>query len=318
MQIRADSVDAPRSSGITGQAGDGANLRPEASHCLMCGGQEHRVVFTELGIDILRCRGCGHVFSSFRADPHYSAFWGSEVAAGEHHYWSKARARMHRDFFKRFIAGRSGRLLDMGSELGFFLKAMERYQDWDAYGCEISPAAVRHARENLGLQNVICSPLQDADLPRASFDVITMWDVLDHILRPDPLLSHCNALLKNDGMLFIRTPNVATQLLRARVMTAVGGTKPDKGYLQGTDHPHHYSMRSIRALLERNGFVNVAFIHLHPIGSESGTGWRAALAGPIKNTGFQILRALAVCSGGHLNFDNLFVVARKGATAPSP
>ena len=145
-----------------------------------------------------------------------------------------------------------------------------------------------------------------------------MWDVLDHILRPDPLLSHCRTLLKNDGILFIRTPNVATQLLRARVMKAVGGIQPDKGYLQGTDHPHHYSMRSIRALLQRNGFANVAFIHLHPIGSESGIGWRASLAGPIKNTSFQILRALAVCSGGHLNFDNLFVVARKGAAAPSP
>jgi hypothetical protein len=145
-----------------------------------------------------------------------------------------------------------------------------------------------------------------------------MWDVLDHILRPDPLLGQCHALLKSDGMLFIRTPNVATQLLRARIMTAVGGTRPDKGYLQGNDHPHHYSMRSIRALLERNGFVNVTFIHLHPIGSESGIGWRAALAGPIKNTGFHILRALAVCSGGRLNFDNLFVVARKGAAAPSP
>ena len=47
MQSPVDSVDAPRSSGSTGQAGDGANLRPAALHCLMCGGEEHRVVFTE-------------------------------------------------------------------------------------------------------------------------------------------------------------------------------------------------------------------------------------------------------------------------------
>jgi len=68
-------------------------------------------------------------------------------------------------------------------------------------------------------------------------------------------------------------------------------------------------------LLARNGFANVTFIHLHPIGSESGTGWHPAVVSPIKNMGFQILRALAVCSGGYLNFDNLFVVARKGAAA---
>jgi SAM-dependent methyltransferase len=225
---------------------------------------------------------------------------------------------MHRDFFRRFIEGRSGRLLDMGSGLGFFVKAMAPYRDWDAYGCEISPAAVKYAREQLGLKNVICSPLQDADLPGASFDIITLWDVLDHILRPDPLLSHANALLKNDGILFIRTPNVATQLLRARIMKAIGGGTPPKGYLQGADHPHHYSMRSIRALLERNGFADVAFTHLHPIGSVSGTGWRAVVVGPLKGMSYQVLRALAVCSGGHLNFDNLFVIARKGTAASSP
>jgi hypothetical protein len=131
------------------------------------------------------------------------------------------------------------------------------------------------------------------------------------------LLSHCHALLKKDGILFIRTPNVATQLLRARIMKAAWGIQPGKTYLQGSDHPHHYSMRSIGRLLERNGFADLAFIHLHPIGSESGTGWRAALVSPIKNMCFQALRALAVCSGGSLNFDNLFVVARKGAAAPS-
>jgi 2-polyprenyl-3-methyl-5-hydroxy-6-metoxy-1,4-benzoquinol methylase len=282
----------------------------------MCSGARYQVVFTELGTDILRCTNCGHVFSSFRPDPHYSEYWGEEVAAGDHYYWSKARARMHRDFFERFIVGRSGRLLDMGCGLGFFIKAMAPYQEWDAYGCEISPAAVRHAREHLGLRNVICSPLEDADLPRGSFDIVTMWDVLDHIPEPDPVLSRCHALLKEGGTFFIRTPNVATQLVRSRIMQKV---QPDKRYLCATDHPHFYSVRSIRALLKRNGFARVSFMHLHPIGSMSETGWKAALAGPLKTMSFHGLRALSVCSGGHLNFDNLFVVARKGAAAtPSP
>lgn len=318
MRGPAESVDLSRSSRGAGGAVDGAELPPAELHCLMCSGVQHRTVFTEAGIDILRCETCGHVFSSFRADPHYSGFWGDEVAAGEHHYWSKARARMHRDFFERFIAGRSGRLLDMGSGLGFFLKAMAPYRDWEAHGCEISPAAVSHAREQLGLQNVVCSPLQDADLPRGSFDIITMWDVIDHIPRPDPLLGRCHALLKKDGLLFIRTPNVSVQLLRARLMRAMGGIRPGRKYLQASDHPHHYSMRSIEGLLHRNGFADVDFIHLHPV--ETGAaGWRGAFVNIAKSLCFQILRGLAVGSGGRLNFDNLFVVARKGgAAAPSP
>src|SRR5688572_17873358 len=108
MNNPVDGVDATRSSESSDEAADGKRLRPTPLYCLMCGGVHHRVVFTELGIDILRCKSCAHVLSSFRADPHYSGFWGSEVAPGVHHYWSKARARMHRDFFKRFIEGRSG------------------------------------------------------------------------------------------------------------------------------------------------------------------------------------------------------------------
>ncbi len=307
------------SAGLTGSSAQTADtgtppLAPLL--CLICSSLRHRAVFREAGIDILRCEDCGHVFSSFRADPHYSGYWGADVAPGEHYYWSKARTKMHRDFFQRFIVGRSGRLLDMGSGLGFFVKAAASHPGWDAHGCEISPAAVRFAREQLGLTNVVCSPLQDVDLPRASFDIITIWDVLDHILHPAPLLSCAHALLKQDGVLFIRTPNISVQLLRVRLLKAVGGIRSGTKYLQGADHAHHYSVRSIEELLHRNGFADVSFIHLHPI--ETGEGWRRPLVNGAKNLSFQALRALAVCSGGRLNFDNLFVVVRKATAAASP
>jgi 2-polyprenyl-3-methyl-5-hydroxy-6-metoxy-1,4-benzoquinol methylase len=295
--------------------GGTADPRPAPLRCLLCAGLQHRTVFTEVGIDILRCENCGHIFSSYRGDPHYTEYLGDDVPADEHFYWSKARAKMHHDFFDRFVKGKSGRLLDMGSGLGFFVKAMSAYPAWEAYGCEISPAAVRHAQNQLGLRNVVCSRLQDADFPRSSFDMITIWDVIDHIMHPDPLLSRCSTLLKNDGSLFIRTPNITVQLLRARLGQALDRGRTDTKYLQATDHFHHYSAGSIRKLLGRNGFTDVSFIHLHPIGSADSR--RAPFVDPIKNACFQGLRALDQCSGGRLNFDNLFVVARKGTAPPS-
>lgn len=279
--------------------------------CLICEGTKHRAVFTEKGVDILSCQNCGHVFSSFRGDPHYQGFWGESVAPGLPHYWSRARAKMHGDFFSRFIEGKSGKLLDMGSGLGFFVKAMSRFPAWDAHGCEISPAAVKYAREQLGLRQVTCSRLQDAHFERESFDVVTMWDVLDHIIQPDPLISHCNALLKQDGLLFIRTPNIALQLLRGRLLKALPDLGRDTTHLQPFDHFHHYSPHTIRILLERNGFTNVELIHLHPI--RTGSGWKAALINPAKAAWFHAVRALAVATRGQVNFDNLFIVARKGA-----
>jgi 2-polyprenyl-3-methyl-5-hydroxy-6-metoxy-1,4-benzoquinol methylase len=291
-------------------AGPKACPTPCEKGCLLCGGVLHDSIFNEFGVDILRCRQCRHVFSSFAANPHYDGFWGEEVAQENHLYWNKARAKMHQDFLRRFIAGRSGRLLDMGCGLGFFLKTLTAYPNWEGYGCEISPAAVHYARETLGLRNVIGGRLEDADFPQGSFDVITIWDVLEHLLQPEPLLRHCHALLREKGICFIRTPNIVVQLLRARLKRLVRGMQLDSPYLMARDHLHHYSMASIRRLLERNGFSRVEFVHLHPIDSVSGTFVRG-----IKDLGFEAVRALAAASGGCLNFDNLFVVAYKQGKA---
>jgi SAM-dependent methyltransferase len=275
--------------------------------CLLCGGLQHHPVFNEDGVDILRCRGCHHVFSSFAANPHYDGYWGEEIAEGDHFYWNQARSRMHQDFFRRFIVGRSGRLLDLGCGLGFFLKAMASFASWEAYGREISPAAARYARDTLGLTRITCGRLEEVDLPQSSFDIITLWDVLDHILRPDPILSSCHALLREGGICFIRTPNVFIQLPMARLKKLLWGPQPGMDSLQARDHLHHYSMPSIRRLLERNGFSHVQFVHLHPIQGDSVS--KSGLAPRVKNAWFETVRALAVVSRGRLNFDNLFALA---------
>jgi 2-polyprenyl-3-methyl-5-hydroxy-6-metoxy-1,4-benzoquinol methylase len=102
----------------------------------------------------------------------------------------------------------------------------------------------------------------DVELPPRSFDVITMWDVIDHILDPDPLFQRCHTLLRDGGMFFLRTPNVTVQLLRARINKLARGMRPNVNYLQAHEHAHHYSMSSIRKLLERNEFTRIQFVHL--------------------------------------------------------
>ena len=288
-------------------------LRQEVNprQCLLCGSLRHYPVFNESGIDILRCDECGHIFSSFPANPHHDEFWGDEVPEDEHYYWNRARSKMHQDFFQRFLTGRSGTLLDMGCGLGFFLKAMASYTSWEAHGCEISPAAVRYARDTLGLSNINCSRLEEVNLPLSSFDIITMWDVLEHILYPDPLLKHCFKLLRDGGICFIRTPNIEIQLQRARFLKLVKNVGIGHGfaYLQARDHMHHYSESSIRMLLERNGFTSIDFMHLNPIQSTSRS--KSLYVGGIKSVWFKIVRALAAITRGRLNLDNLFVVAFK-------
>ena len=277
--------------------------------CLMCGGTHFRSVFREGGVDIRRCCRCRHVSSSYVGDPHYAGFWGDEVAQCEHVYWNEARRRMHQDFFDRFVAGRSGRLLDMGCGLGFFLKRMTGYPAWDAYGCEISAPAVRYARDTLELQKVECARLEEAPWPAAFFNVITLWDVIDHILHPDMLLRHCHDLLATDGLCFIRTPNISIHLPRARLKKLVWGERADMTYLQPHDHFHHYSSSALRALMARNGFSRVEFVHLHAIDPASST--RRISSQLARSLWFHTARGLAAVSRSRVNIDNLYAVARK-------
>jgi 2-polyprenyl-3-methyl-5-hydroxy-6-metoxy-1,4-benzoquinol methylase len=175
---------------------------------------------------------------------------------------------------------------------------MAPYARWEGYGCEISPVAVRYARDTLGLTNVICCRLEEADWPPRSFALITMWDVLEHIPQPDPALQRCHALLRAGGLCFLRTPNVLVQLPRARLNHLWRPRQPGVAYLQARDHAHHYSMATIRQLLARNGFARVQFVHLRPVQPVRGGTTRARRIA--KQVGFEVVRALALVSRGRV------------------
>jgi SAM-dependent methyltransferase len=100
-----------------------------------------------------------------------------------------------------------GRLLDVGCGSGQFLDAMRRQPGWSVVGVDTSPTAVSTAREMLGLE-VYLSDLNNAPLSPASFDVVTMWDVLEHLHDPVGALSKIKTLLKPDGVLLVRTPSL--------------------------------------------------------------------------------------------------------------
>jgi hypothetical protein len=69
-------------------------------------------------------------------------------------------------------------------------------------------------------------------------------------------------------------------------------------------------MATIRRLLERSGFDHVTFHHLPPV--QCIEGGRTGLATILKNSAFHAARAIYAISGGRLNLDNLFVLARGG------
>ena len=279
--------------------------------CLICKGHDFSVVFTEFDVDILCCRSCGHVCSAYEGETHYDGYFGYEsIAKGTHHWWDIAHRKMYDHFGSIFLSGNGGRLLDVGCGLGFFVKRCQQWPKWKAHGCEISEQAVKFGSEELGLPNLKSGLVEEAGYEKGSFDIITLWDVIEHLKEPDGLLSHLAALLKDDGLLFIHTPNAPMQLMKARLKVALKGMQDGAHYLEAKDHLHLYQMATMEKLLQRTGFPNVRFTHLWPIQSVAGSKGKLALLA--KNSWYLFSRMVFGLTLGLCNINNnLFVIGRK-------
>ena len=278
--------------------------------CIVCGSSERSVVFHEFGVDMFGCRGCGHVYSSWDGGQDYDGYFPTVPREADvEPFWNRQHARMYDDFRRRFLEGKRGRLLDVGCGLGYFVKRAGDVPGWEAHGYEISPQAVAFARQTLGLTTVVCGKVETSGLPPGSFDVITLWDVIEHIPDPDPLLSYLHGLLAEDGLLCMHTPNAVIQVPKAKLKRRLLGMTPDAHYLEARDHVNLYTATSLARVLARSGFRDVRYIHLSPIDAVAGI--RAPIARVAKRIWFIAAVALFHATLGRVNLDNLFVVARR-------
>lgn len=102
---------------------------------------------------------------------------------------------------------RGGRLLDIGCGKGIFLKLAAAH--FETIGVDVSPAACDFARSKLGL-DVRCGDFLTLDLEPASFDVVTLWDVLASLPDPRAAITRIGTLLKPGGRLVMTLPDIDT------------------------------------------------------------------------------------------------------------
>lgn len=135
------------------------------------------------------------------------------------------------------------RLLDIGCA-GGACPAAARSLGFDAQGIEPSRWLSAYARSEYGLE-VRQGLLQAGTYPARSFDVISLWDVLEHVPEPHDLLCVVRGLLKPEGYLWLNYPNIGSAA--ARLM---GWRWP----FWLSVHLHYYRPHSIRRQAERAGF----------------------------------------------------------------
>lgn len=123
-------------------------------------------------------------------------FWYKNLKSG--FFW-----RRRLKFLSKIAS--SGRLLDAGCAFGFFLKLLDK--DFEVYGVDISSYAIEQAR------NLVSNPsnLKVFDVRKGlpfdvKFDVITAFDIMEHINEPAQVFSTLNDCLKAKGYLYFEVP----------------------------------------------------------------------------------------------------------------
>ena len=222
--------------------------------CNLCDETDFRVLETAAdGVRVVECVRCRLIFLNpfpeFENAAHYDAEyyrpWLEEQARQRVALWAK-RA----DFLERFT--RIGRLLDVGCGDGSFLRtAMER--GWRVTGTEVSRWAGLSLRRTPGIA-ILEGDLLQIDQPAMSFDVVTMWHVLEHMERPLQTLIRARDLLTQSGIIIVAVPNAGFTLFRAAYPIArlrwLHYYTPGEREL----HLHHFTLDTLRAILNKAGF----------------------------------------------------------------
>lgn len=145
----------------------------------------------------------------------------------------------------------NGRLLDVGCGNGDYLETLSGF-GWKCLGTELSEKAAACARSR-GLE-VLVGDLLDLSLPSKSFDVVTLWDVVEHLHDPMKALIQINRLLQMEGIVIIGTPNVASD--------AYGRFGRDWHGLHLPYHLNLFKPETLTMALQAAGF-DVIFVKLY-------------------------------------------------------
>jgi 2-polyprenyl-3-methyl-5-hydroxy-6-metoxy-1,4-benzoquinol methylase len=237
--------------------------------CRICGGEGFSTRYSLRDFDVVACRGCDTVCLRMKgraagAEEVYSSeyfaerqeyFFGNSVVDPEGGEESPSIADFRRGL--DIIEGikKPGRLLDVGCAMGVFL-ALAKERGWEVCGTDISEYAARFASERFKM-DCRAGTLRDAAFPDKHFDVITMWDVVEHFEDPLAELAEVRRVLADDGILIFDTPN-EDSLMRLVAGMAYVGTGGIISYpvrkLYHEFHLYYYSPRTIRLLFEKAGF----------------------------------------------------------------
>lgn len=228
--------------------------------CRVCQSPTSRPLFSKYGFPIVTCSSCNLVFTDFQPTPaffkkFYSQTYfqnGSEKRSYQN-YGAEADA-LKTTFAKRFASLnllKTGKVLDIGCAYGFFLQVIP--DSWSKFGVEVSNHAAQVAQK-INPKAVISNTKNiPPSFLKHRFDLVTLWDVIEHLDQPADIIATSHRLLKKGGVLALTTGDVRSLFARLQ---------GEHWHLYNPpQHLSYFSPQTITRLLTASGFTNIKISH---------------------------------------------------------
>lgn len=206
--------------------------------------------------DLFCCEDCGFQFTQdfpveteigrYYETPEYISH--SDIKKGIvnnlYHLVRKRMLARKAQLISHLLGKSSGTLLDIGTGTGYFANAMQE-RGWKVTAIEKSPQARAFAKEHFYLDVYEEAVLKD--LPAKSFDVITLWHVMEHLEHVNETWECLHQLLSDNGILVVAVPNCSSY-----------DAKKYKEYWAAYDVPRHlwhFTPNTIQQFGAKHNFI---------------------------------------------------------------
>jgi 2-polyprenyl-3-methyl-5-hydroxy-6-metoxy-1,4-benzoquinol methylase len=203
-------------------------------------------------IKLLRCRICDHYYASYMINPSVLNNYYSKISSVIYQTCSiqsvdsheKERIKQAQEIEKYCPNG--GKILDVGCGNGFLLSHLKS-GNWDTFGVEPSITVSEIAKNN-GVK-ILAQYIDQISASLHSFDVILLFDVMEHLAQPRQMIQNVYRLLKSGGIIIILTGNINS--LNSKLTSSMWS------YFNTYEHISFFSLSSIKYLLATSQFKNI-------------------------------------------------------------
>lgn len=239
-------------------------------NCPLCESRQSRKIYSERGnLGIAECLACGLIYTNPRAIESETNYFGdAAVFFEEARLIFSGQKPHHRDKNYEYELQKirqfksSGKLLDVGTNMGFFLRKAKQ-SGFDICGVEPSPALSKIAVEQFKL-NIVNDFFSASLFSPYFFDVVTLIDVFEHVTEPQKMLKEVYAVMKDDGVLCIKVPNGNYNKLKLK-LAGLFGKETQHDIFNAYEHVVHYTLETMKIMLEKNNFRIKKFILPLPV-----------------------------------------------------